>query len=221
MYRTLALTAAALLPFAATAFAGALPAGLSATQDAHAATPSLVIRVAGRVDGTNVAGVYYPGGGITMDNGIWVEGNADGSNTFIETHRDEWSVYLYDQSRDVYLQLDLHRQLILYGQGHNGRRMQPLYQITDWHGGAERRGGAMSRNSATLTYTCIEGIPLTMRLVKRGRSTFAMVSHDGGPELSLKKRSGNRYSDGTNSLVDEGDTLKLIWGENWDECTAD
>ncbi len=46
----------------------------------------------------------------------WVEVNAQNKVTFTfeETHRDAWSVYLHDASRNVSLQLDLHRKIIIY-----------------------------------------------------------------------------------------------------------
>lgn len=37
----------------------------------------------------------------------WKETNNQGTNYFVETHRDEWSVYLNDASRGVRIQLDL------------------------------------------------------------------------------------------------------------------
>ncbi len=47
---------------------------------------------------------------------------------FTEQQRDEWSVYLHDPSRDVFLQLDLHRKRIVY---RHGSDHFDLYQITD------------------------------------------------------------------------------------------
>lgn len=47
---------------------------------------------------------------------------------FKEQARDDWSVYLYDASRDVNIQLDLHTGKVMYSEGNGARR--PLYTIT-------------------------------------------------------------------------------------------
>lgn len=49
----------------------------------------------------------------------WAEQSPDGKTrfSFAETARDDWSVYLYDASRDTYVQLDLFRGKVLVGQG--------------------------------------------------------------------------------------------------------
>lgn len=85
----------------------------------------------GAANGINVAQVLFDGGMFTWDGATsWTEGGADGNPRFQfeESDRDEWSVYLYDRSRDVKIQLDLHRGKILYGQGSSG--MSDLYTIT-------------------------------------------------------------------------------------------
>lgn len=79
----------------------------------------------------NVAMVFHSLGSFVMENGAWAEKNTAGQTTFRfeERQRDEWSVYLYDRSRDVHMQLDLHRKQILYNAGNEAKR--PLYAITD------------------------------------------------------------------------------------------
>jgi len=58
----------------------------------------------------------------------WTEyGKRGAIFTFTERNRDEWSVYLHDRSRNVNLQLDLHRKKVIYSVG-NGRRSD-LYNI--------------------------------------------------------------------------------------------
>ena len=47
---------------------------------------------------------------------------------FQEQARDDWSVYLYDASRDVHIQLDLHTRKVMYSDGSGQRR--PLYTIS-------------------------------------------------------------------------------------------
>lgn len=62
----------------------------------------------------------------------WVERSKTGNGTFnfIEQNRDDWSVYLMDQSRGVRLQLDLHRREIFYSDGNNPNR-RLLYRISN------------------------------------------------------------------------------------------
>lgn len=75
--------------------------------------------------GRNVTQITYSTGTYAMGrfeqthNNQWVE-YSDHNNSrfdFLERTRDDWSVYLYDASRDVYIQLDLHRKKVIYRQG--------------------------------------------------------------------------------------------------------
>ena len=55
----------------------------------------------------------------------WVEFDAvNGFHYFQETHRDEWSVYLFDAGRNVRLQLDLHLKQVFYTDASTSRREQ-------------------------------------------------------------------------------------------------
>jgi hypothetical protein len=55
----------------------------------------------------------------------WVEFDAvNGFHFFQETHRDEWSVYLFDAGRNVRLQLDLHLKQVFYTDASTSRREQ-------------------------------------------------------------------------------------------------
>lgn len=70
------------------------------------------------VNGRNVTAVSFDKGGyIALGNGNWKETNDQGKTTFRfkETGRDDWSVYLLDPSRNVTIQLDLHRKMVVYG----------------------------------------------------------------------------------------------------------
>ncbi|MGE0592782.1 MAG: TIR domain-containing protein [Vicinamibacterales bacterium] len=62
----------------------------------------------------------------------WVEYSPDGRAAFrfTEQNRDEWSVYLWDQQRDVVIQLDLHTRQVNYRQGPNST-FRALYTIVD------------------------------------------------------------------------------------------
>jgi hypothetical protein len=80
-------------------------------------------------NGYNVIGVSYNGGFFRLNTGTtWTENNIF---TFVERGRDEWSVYLYDGSRDVHIQLDLHRKKVSYSQGGGAR--SDLYDIVSFY----------------------------------------------------------------------------------------
>jgi hypothetical protein len=69
------------------------------------------------VNGRNVKAVSHSQGSfMALGNGNWQEANDKGETTFNfkETGRDDWSVYLLDKSRNVTLQLDLHRKMVVY-----------------------------------------------------------------------------------------------------------
>ena len=60
-------------------------------------------------------------------NGMWVERTARGERQLRERARDDWSVYLTDESRGTELQLDLHTRTVYVSNGHTSHR--PIYQI--------------------------------------------------------------------------------------------
>lgn len=71
-----------------------------------------------QVNGRNVKYIEYDAGSGNIgyfkqdEAGKWIEKNQNGENTFKESHRDEWSVYLLDVSRDMTVQLDLYQKAI-------------------------------------------------------------------------------------------------------------
>jgi hypothetical protein len=86
-------------------------------------------------NGQNVLVVEYqsPNGQIQgafykSINAPWIEKNNNGSNTFTETGRDEWSVYLADPGRSMNIQLDLHTKKVMVGQG---AQRSELYNVTN------------------------------------------------------------------------------------------
>lgn len=94
------------------------------------------------INGWNVDYVQFGGGYYAqVGDKAWAEYNTAGQVTFrfVETQRDEWSVYLNDPSRNVQIQLDLFRRKVGYGTG--GGPKSDLYDIT----GARRAGGPVAR----------------------------------------------------------------------------
>src|SRR5688572_13521031 len=83
-----------------------------------------------RVDGSNLARAAFAEGRFEQSGGRWIEYGRDGQARFEfeETGRDQWSVYLLDRSRNVAIQLDVHRRMVTYAE--NGGPRTDLYAIT-------------------------------------------------------------------------------------------
>ncbi len=102
------------------------PSNLSPQTDASsshniASTPDQTTSASVAVNGMNVSVVEYskngePVGAFVQKGDIWVEETEDNAAKFKfkETARDEWSVYLRDDSRGVTLQLDLYTKEVKY-----------------------------------------------------------------------------------------------------------
>ncbi|MCY0147577.1 MliC family protein [Hoeflea sp. G2-23] len=171
------------------------------------------------VNGRNVIEISYPGGKISLNGKRWTERNANGSYKFEETHRDDWSVYLLDRSRNVRLQIDLHRKLVLYAAGND--QMQPLYQIVGATPRAGGQAGKQKNSDRTYRFTCTEGIPLVVRIRNRGGTSTAFVSLDGAAEMRLDQiisGSGTRYSDGNLTVSMKVRNAFVEWGSTQDSC---
>lgn len=82
------------------------------------------------VNGWNASRVSYAQGAFRLvAPGQWVEKGNNGSVfNFTERMRDDWSVYLFDGSRGVEIQLDLFTRKIMYNQ--SGQPRSPLYEVT-------------------------------------------------------------------------------------------
>ena len=66
---------------------------------------------------------------VETENKAWQEISLkDGMHNFTETHRDQWSVYLQDKSRNVFIQLDLHTKKVMYSLGNKTKTY--LYSIS-------------------------------------------------------------------------------------------
>jgi hypothetical protein len=106
--------------------------GLQIRVNRPAVNNGLTINGSANVNGTNVVRTDYPGGAFRQS-GLreWQETNARGRvrYNFVENSRDQWSVYLFDASRNVSVQLDLHRKKISVGLA--GQQMVDFYNITN------------------------------------------------------------------------------------------
>lgn len=86
------------------------------------------------INGFNVIRANYYGGLFQLiGNSDWIEVTDDAETyRFSETQRDDWSVYMYDASRDIRLQIDIHRQMVTIAVGNEP--LHDLYPITSAHG---------------------------------------------------------------------------------------
>jgi hypothetical protein len=85
------------------------------------------------INGFNVIRANYDGGLFQLMGGDeWIEVTDDAHTyRFRETQRDDWSVYMFDASRNVHLQIDIHRQMITLADGDGPHRN--LYSIVSAH----------------------------------------------------------------------------------------
>lgn len=178
-----------------------------------------VLSVANGVNGYNVVEVYHSGGRFVENGGgRWTELGNDGAQfNFVETGRDEWSVYLNDPGRNLQIQLDLHRRQILWGQN-NGPK-SPLYNMTDAFAAQGQIGEATSQE--VVDYNCNEGIPLRVIYTNTGNVSTANVTHDGfqlGEFNQIPSGSGSAYSNGRYTLYTKGREAVLQWDGITDVC---
>lgn len=109
----------------AMAFVAAVGLAFGLAQIAQAAT----------TNGYNANVVNYLNGGRPasyhqVGTKTWEERGPRGSKRmFKETHRDEWSIYLYDAPQKTSLQLDLHRKKVGYKDSNNPTQ-RDIYNIT-------------------------------------------------------------------------------------------
>ncbi|NVK35990.1 MAG: MliC family protein [Rhodobacteraceae bacterium] len=177
------------------------------------------------VNGLTVGRVLYPGGSFTNTNGVqWQEADANGQVKFHfqEESRNERTVYLFDGSRNVALELDISRGEVLYGLGTDPKTV--LYRIIQvFAKGGGTAGGTQQPQSSdmvTVRYTCAEGLPLTVTYVNRGNG-HAIFSIDGSPQERLEQvvsGSGARYSNGIYTLSAKGNFATLEHPSGVDQC---
>lgn len=89
------------------------------------------------VNGYNATVALFDNGAfVQLSSTDWVENNQDSNFYFTELRRDEWSIYLKGQGRDVNIQLDLFRKEVIYT---DPNQTFVLRNITDF--GTEQTNG--------------------------------------------------------------------------------
>lgn len=111
----------------------------STTQDLYPITNSYLLNnfTNGKKNAYSTRIVYFNGGSYLFQgesNGnAWSENDQYGNVKFVfnQLEIDEWSVYLYDEQRNVKIQLDLYRMKVIYST-ENGPQSE-LYNITSYN----------------------------------------------------------------------------------------
>lgn len=134
-----------------------------------------------QVTGRNLSTANFAAGAfVQVTDSTWHEINANGEMVFSfdEVARDDWSVYLFDSSRDMSLQLDVHRMMVmldggdLYAITHVGKALSIGFHVEAgpiWNqGDAESKCPALAeRNGAYWTggwMTTVQGAMSTCTL---------------------------------------------------------
>ncbi|WP_299814877.1 MliC family protein [uncultured Roseibium sp.] len=171
-----------------------------------------------QVNGYNASQVFHSGGSFSQaGGGQWEELNDQGrvAFRFQEQNRDEWSVYLFDASRNVSLQLDLHRKQVLYGIGNQGKT--PLYAITNAIADVVPQANT---NVIHVQYTCPEGLPLDVTYYNEGDG-YLLFGYDSPEKVRLDQvpsGSGALYSNGRYSIHSKGDSVAITTPGGTDVC---
>lgn len=104
---------------------------------------------------------------------------------FNEVQRDEWSVYLHDPSRNVSLQLDLHRKIIVYSDGNNNRF--DLYKVLS----ASSKVNGWMANQAS--FSSLDGKPLG-EYRQTGQKTWIEFNKNGDAVFAFAESQRDDWS---------------------------
>ncbi len=200
------------------AHAGAFKATFAATPS-KAPASSMVHQVSGNWSG--VSEVFHSGGRFIKNGNRWTErGNNGAQFNFIETGRDNSSIYLRDNSRGVNLRLDLNTYQIFYSDDSGANFL--LYNISSVTNSNSNQGQIGSAVWSE-QYTCNEGIPLVLDFEQRGNDLWVSWTHDGyrSPNKlpQVISGSGNRFSDGRSEVQTKGRTAVVFLDGINDVCT--
>jgi hypothetical protein len=98
-----------------------------------------ILNASGKMNGRLASRVYFTntwrgdetGVFVRSADGTWLEQSLPVNRTlfrFREIGRDDWSVYLFDESRNLYIQLDMHTERVNFRMGYE-REFRGLYNI--------------------------------------------------------------------------------------------
>lgn len=167
------------------------------------------------INGYNANIVLHQNGAfVQLSSKQWVESGTGSSFTFTELRRDEWSVYLFDESRQVSIQLDLFRKEIIYS---DELSRFPLYAITSvkpdfingfsvsrvvyLKNGDATKGGFVQLSRSTWAENNTDG---TFIFAEIGRDEWSVYLEDAsrGVQIQLDLFTNEvKYTDSVNSFV--------------------
>jgi hypothetical protein len=155
----------------------------------------------------------------------WRELNAKGETVFefVESHRDDWSVILNDPSRRVSIQIDLHRQKILYSDPQTPWRDQydlsSARSVAGWTAGTvifSAGGGKRAAFVQTHPKKWEErsaGAKTEFNFDETGRDGRSIYLKDPSRNVSIQLdlwRNKIRYNDPTTPWRDQYDILRAV-----------
>lgn len=158
-----------------------------------------ILSTSGRVNGRTATEAQYTsfdghdlGVYRHTGDGVWCEFDRLGTAHFVfdETNRDDWSVYLHDQSRDVAIQLDFHRSRVVYRNGSNDPA--DLYGLGDRRGVSDRPYTEPATNGRTVNAVTATGERrIVDRLPTAGASHLGRDRRRRSPTVPLHRDESN------------------------------
>ena len=160
----------------------------------------------------------------------WKEVNTQGQTTFqfVETNRDEWSVYMKDSSRGVSIQIDLHRKKVRYSDPNTPWRDQYdvlsaapvvgwLVEQVDFGGGGQKLGAFFQTGPNAWKEVNTQG-QTTFQFVETNRDDWSVYMKDSSRGVSIQidlHRKKVRYSDSNTPWRDQYDVLSAAPVVGW------
>ncbi|MGB0929572.1 MAG: FG-GAP repeat domain-containing protein, partial [Chitinophagales bacterium] len=124
----------------------------------------------------------------------------NGDFNFTETNRDDWSVYLFDASRKVHIQLDLHTKKVMYSDSKTPRRYQyDIQSATDKSNGriatsvtfanatnGTKLGEYRQESNKKWVETSAKTNAVTFRFEERGRDDWSIYLLDKSRNVEIQ-----------------------------------
>lgn len=163
------------------------------------------------INAYNADMVTYAGGAfVQLNDHQWVENNVNGTSVFNEVRRDEWSIYLDDPTRDVQIQLDLHRREILYWDPNTAFVLYQILEvnpdvITGWAANRAyyddifgEKGGFVQLNSGDWVQNSVSGAYFLFTEISRDDWSVYLQDTSRGVTVQLDYYLNQlKYSDAT------------------------
>lgn len=172
-----------------------------------------------------VRSVVYPKGEFRkVGPRRWMETGKRAQFQFREVGDDGRMITLFDRSRNIFVYLNLRREMILWApDGEEPRDLYPIIGVIKDAPKDEDDFGDEPDMPKVARYACEEGVPMDVRFENRGERSMAFVSIDGAPEIRLKQvpaASGAKYSNGEYTVWTKGRNAVLEINGDSDICVG-